>query len=127
MWAPPPGDARPEGEETREEARRGGRGRGGRGGRRGKEGDGEGKRRAGEQRKKSSANADGTAESRHRSLPKSQVRSLVFRRALQRGGCSQDLIGDARVRARAFDDGPGVLPAENRSQVLVQLRKQDIK
>ena len=49
-----------------------------------------------------------------------------LRVALQRGSCSQDIIGDARGSARAFDDGPGILAAENCAEVLMQLRKKEI-
>ena len=80
VWAPPPGNARPEGRrETREKTRRG----------------------AGEARTEGSV----------------RLGSLT----LQRNSCSEDGVGNAGLRAGAFDNRTGILAAENDAQVAVCL------
>ena len=47
-------------------------------------------------------------------------------RALQRGRCGEDRVGDTRMGARAFDDSPGILAAENDAEALEELREEEI-
>ena len=45
---------------------------------------------------------------------------------MQRGGSSQDIVGDVRAGAGTFDDSSGILAPEDESKVLVKLRKKQI-